>query len=248
MSNAMKYIQISELSIDQKRLYSNSTQNSYPLFIKYSTGVEHYWERMEKYFPEFQLALVDEKHQLIGTINSVPFHWDKNLEDLPHDGWDWLIKKSVEDYERNIQANFLGGIQINILAHHRSKGFSKKMIAKAKSLKSKHNLDNFILPIRPTLKWKFPELSMGEYIQKKVDNQLYDPWIRTHLNSGARVIKVCNNSMNVSGDINFWEKALGQSLKKSEYIQYKGALNPIEINIENNHGEYREENIWIKYF
>ena len=172
---------------------------------------------------------------------------DKPIGELPNDGWDWMIEKGVKDFENDIQANFLGGLQIIVNKKHLSKGYSKHLIAAAKDLMIKHSYQHFAIPIRPTLKHEYPEMDMTEYVNFKKEQVIFDPWIRTHMKQGAKFISVCENSMNVQGDIPFWQKLVLKPITNSGTYIIKGALSPINISIENNKGEYREANIWIYY-
>lgn len=180
-------------------------------------------------------------------MNAIPIFLDQSLNKLSNDGWDWLVKKGIEDYENNIVPNSLGGLQIIVKKKYQGKGYSTLLISKAKELRKKLRFKNFIIPIRPILKHKYPEMKMEEYINLKEGNVIYDPWIRVHLKNGARFIKVCENSMNVAGDIRFWEKILNKKITKTGLYMAEGALSPISIDVEKNQGEYREENIWICY-
>jgi len=86
---------------------------------------------------------------------------------------------------------------------------------------------------------------MSAYMKLRSQNEIYDPWIRTHLKSGAEVIKICNNSMNIQGDIKFWETLSKTKITKTGNYLVEGGLSPVRIDLQANHGEYREPNIWI---
>lgn len=104
-----------------------------------------------------------------------------------------------------------------------------------------------MIPIRPTKKHLFPEMTMTAYMHKKKDNKIFDPWLRTHVKAGAQIIKVCEKSMSVKGDLSFWEALMKRKLITSGAYKLEGALSLIVIDIENDHGEYLEPNIWIGY-
>nr|WP_280935049.1 GNAT family N-acetyltransferase [Aquimarina sp. 2201CG14-23] len=220
---------------------------AFPEIILNSQTTEKYWSTLEKYFPHTQLFMVNEDNNLIGFMNIVPVFWDQPLKELPDKGWDWLVQRSIYDYENNIQPNSLGGLQIVITKKFQRKGFSKLLISKAKEIKQNLGLINFVIPIRPVFKHKFPKMKMVDYLEFKKDQNIYDPWIRTHLNAGAKIISVCKNSMNVKGDIVFWQGLLNKKIVESGSYKIKGALNLVTIDIEKDFGEYREENIWIAY-
>jgi hypothetical protein len=243
----LKFIDFSALDECLLSKYRNAFKFAFPDIILHSEVVKNAWKKVETYFPEFQRILVGPNSDLIGFVNTLPMYWDQSLKELPDEGWDWLMQKGISDYENEIRPNCLGGLQIVISKNYLGNGLSKDFIAEAKSIKEKHGFENFVLPIRPTFKKKHPHVKMQDYMQLKKNNQIYDPWIRTHLKSGAKIIKVCSNSMNVQGGISFWESLMDQKITQSGYYEVEGALNLISIDFKKNSGEYREENIWINY-
>ena len=243
----LRYLTFDELSEDMKRLHERNTTSSYPQIVSDSQVVQSCWDKLGKYFPSFQVFAINGGNQLVGFVNTIPLKYDGTLQDLPDEGWDWLIQKGISDFEQGITANCLGGLQINISKAFRGQGYSALFIAKAKELRDRNGLDKLFIPIRPALKSELPKMNMAEYITYELDGRLYDPWIRTHLRSGAKIIKVCSNSMHIDGDLSYWEGALNQELHTSGNYYAAGCLNEIHIDVENNYGEYREANIWIHY-
>ncbi len=51
-------------------------------------------------------------------------HFDKNINELPDEGWDWGVKKSISDYKAEIKPNILMGVQIVVNRNHQGKGLS----------------------------------------------------------------------------------------------------------------------------
>ncbi|NNE16742.1 MAG: hypothetical protein HKN51_17290 [Saprospiraceae bacterium] len=236
-----------ELSLEQKSQYKNIVEDAFPKLIFQSSVVKTSWIKIEKYFPSFQRFLINEQNNILGLINTIPFFWDHPLSKLPDQGWDWLVKKGIGDFENGISPNHLGGLQIIVAKSFLNKGISKLLIAEGKKIMSEYKFRNFAIPIRPTFKSHYPEMAMDEYLNFKKEDKIFDPWIRTHLNSGAKVIKVCNNSMKISGRINFWKGIYKRETKQHNYWIVEGALNPILIKPKQDIGVYNEANIWIYY-
>jgi len=245
--SAIRFIYLTDLCEDLLEQYRAAINDAFPPITQHSQVIKKYWDRLEIYFPDHQIFMVEDDQTLLGFINTIPFFWDNALEDLPDDGWDWMMKKGIVDFQNDITVNCLGGLQVIIPKEHQGKGYSKQIIAIAKTFVKNKEYDYLIIPIRPTFKSKFPEIKMEEYCQKKVGDKIYDPWIRTHLNSGAEIIKVCPNSMQVEGSLTFWEGILGEKITGSGNYIAEGALNPVEIEVEKDYGVYHEENIWIYY-
>lgn len=247
MTNLITYRKFSDLDDSLLEQYRSAITLAFPEVILMSKVTKEYWNRLENYFPHTQIFLISETNELIGFINAIPIFWDQPMNELPNQGWDWLVKKGIEDFETKITPNTLGGLQIVVCEEYQGKGYSKLLILKGKELRENLGFENFIIPIRPILKYKYPDIKMKDYINFREQGKIYDPWIRTHLQNGATLIKVCENSMNVTGTIRFWEELLQQKIKESGPYQIQEALNLVWINIEEEYGEYREENIWIQY-
>ncbi|WP_299439147.1 N-acetyltransferase [uncultured Aquimarina sp.] len=243
----IQYLEFSDLDDHLLKQYRSAINKAFPKVILHSQVIKDYWDKLEKYFPHTQLFIVDEYRNLIGFMNAIPIYYDLPLTELPDEGWDWLVKKGIEDFENKITPNSLGGLQIVVIKEYQGQGYSKLLISRGKHAKENLGFKNFIIPIRPILKHTYPEMKMEDYIDLKEHDKIFDPWIRTHVDSGAQVIKVCENSMNVTGDVHFWEQLLHKKITESGSYEIKGALNLVSIDIENNYGEYEEENIWIHY-
>ena len=181
-----KFYSYSDLNAAQLEQYRLAVKAAFPRILFKSEVVKYCWTIIENYFPDFQRFLINVNGDLIGFINTIPVYWDKPLSDLPDDGWDWLVKKGIQDYELGIECNTLGGLQMIVCKDHQEKGYSKLLINEGKKIKDRFGYKNFILPIRPTLKSKYPEVDMNDYINYKKEDKIYDPWIRTHLSSGSK--------------------------------------------------------------
>ena len=245
--NKIKFKNFSNLNNTEIATYKAAVLDAFPAIILNSESIFQKWEKIEKYFPSYQLFAFHNNGTLIGFANTIPFQWNQNKNDLPNDGWDWMVNKGIKDFESNNKTNSLGGLQIVVTKEYLGKGYSKVLISKAKELKEEKKYKNLFIPIRPTLKQNYAQMPMNEYIEFKKDEKIYDPWIRTHLKCGASIIKVCENSMNVQGNIQFWENIYQNKIDQSGDLIIDGALHPVKIDIQNNSGEYREPNIWISY-
>ncbi len=247
MSESIRTYTFSQLNESLIQQYRKIVRSAFPEVIFQSEIVKHGWPTIEKYFPEYQIFFIDDDDNLIGLLNSIPIFWNHPLHDLPDEGWDWLVEKGIKGYENNIKPNCLGGLQIIVSKDHLGKGYSKKLITEGRKKQSELGFKNFVIPIRPTFKSNYPEMDMEEYIDFKTEGKVYDPWIRTHLSSGAEIIKVCPRAMTITGDIKYWEGLLGRKIEKSGYYIVEGALNTVLIHKEENVGIYHEDNIWINY-
>lgn len=242
-----RFLTFSELNPSQVKQYYTAVENAFPAIIQSTDTGQKYWDRLESYFPDHQLYLIGPNEELIGFINTIPFQFNQELKQLPEEGWDWMLGKGIEDYENKLKHNYLGGLQVIVKQEYQGKGYSKVILNYAKSICAKFKYRNLVIPIRPTRKHEFPEITMASYMEMTKEAKIYDPWIRTHLKNGASIIKVCENSMNVKRELDFWKPLIKKEIVESGNYLAHGALSPIRIDIKNNMGEYREPNIWIYY-
>lgn len=241
------FIALSALSPSQLVHYNDAISKAFPQIISESPVIKRNWSKLERYFPQHQQFLISAEDQLIGFINTVPFHFDKALSKLPDTGWDWMFEKGITDYENSVKPNYLGGLQVIVRQEFQKQGYSKRILNHAKTIFKTLGYDNLLIPIRPTKKHEFPAMAMTSYLNLKEKGEIFDPWIRTHVKGGAEVIKVCKQSMTMKGDVEFWEAMLQRKILQSGKHKLEGALELISIDFENDTGVYREPNVWIKY-
>jgi len=234
-----------QLNKEQLEQYNQAIADAFPPILAESPIILAYWQRLENNYPQHQHYLMSTDGELIGFMNTVPFRFEKQLEELPQEGWDWMLAKGLKDFENNHEASYLGGLQVIVRKKYQKQGFSKKIINHCREhLSDKLKL---VIPIRPIKKHEFPSMPMDDYLKLKDHDNIFDPWIRVHMSGGAQIIKVCEKSMTIEGDLKFWEKMFGRKIETSGEHILSGALSPILIDMENNSGVYMEPNIWIKY-
>ncbi|MDP6039552.1 MAG: GNAT family N-acetyltransferase [Candidatus Latescibacteria bacterium] len=221
-------------------------QSVWPPFMLNDPVANKYWGRLFSDFPECQIAMV-EGDSIIGAGNSVPISWDKSLEDLPDEGWDWALETAMEEADAGRQPASLIGLQIVIARDHQGKGLSSQMVQKLKDIATQKSLERVIIPVRPTLKHKYPLTPIERYIEWQKDDLPFDPWLRVHIRAGGQIIKPCTRAMTITGTVSEWESWTDMAFPESgEYIVPQ-ALTPVTIDREQNKGTYIEPNVWVEH-
>lgn len=223
-------------------------QNTWADFILQDHMNMKYWEQLHKEFPSFQFFLLDE-NKPVGCGNCVPLHLEsRDLSKLPDEGWDWVLSHAFESKELKLELNTLAALQIAINPAYRGEGISGILVNEMKKIALENGFEDFILPVRPNQKHKYPLIAIDEYIKWQNKEGLpYDAWIRVHAKNGAEIVKSCKKSMYVSGTIEEWEEWTGYDLKSSGQYLFESALTPIEVDIEKNFAYYAEPNVWMHY-
>jgi len=206
---------------------------------------EHYAGLLD-YYPEYQLYLVDEGTGYpVAVANSVPFAYS-DLDALPAEGWDWLVETAVRT--KSEPSNTLGALAISVPAVHRVKGYGRLLIRALVELAKIKGLQAVVAPVRPSAKAAHPWVPISEYVSWTDEKgRTYDPWLRSHLSAGGRLIGPCERSMVVQEPVAFWENWSNQRFETSGTYALKGALAPVKIDLDHQTGIYEEPNIWVRY-
>lgn len=206
---------------------------------------EHYQGLLDEY-PEYQLCLVDEETGYpVAVANSVPFACS-GPDDLPAEGWDWVVETAART--KNKQANMLGALAVSVPAVHRSKGYARLIIRSLLSLAETKKLNGIVVPVRPTGKVRHPWVPIADYMAWTDDSgRLYDPWLRSHLSSGGKIVGPCERSMVVHEPLGFWENWSRQRFEETGDYALQGGIAPVKIDVDRQTGTYEEPNVWIAY-
>lgn len=216
-------------------------------FLNYTRPhYELYSELLEDY-ADYQLCLVDEERGYpVAVANCVPLSCS-GLDDLPPEGWDWLVETAGR-HRRGHALNTLGALAISVPAVYRAKGYARIMIRALVEMAEKRGYCGLVAPVRPSAKSRYPRVSIDEYITW-TDNEgrTYDPWLRSHLSSGGKLIGPCCRSMVVNEHLGFWENWTRTTFAKSGDYELAGTLVPVHIDVDRQCGRYEEPNVWVAY-
>lgn len=232
---------------DYRSQAGNIAETSWPEFMLQDPIANEHWHELFDRFNEYQFALLDtEKNRMAAMANSLPFFWDKPLEDLPEGGWDWVFLRAIEDHKKGTKLNIQSAIQINIHPEYQGQGLSPVMVNAMREIGRSKGFQNLVAPVRPSQKSKYPLTKIDDYIKWKTDGGLpLDAWLRVHVRAGAKIIKPCHQAMTIRGTVAEWEKWTGLKFPQSGMYVVAGALIPIEMDAENNVGVYIEPNVWM---
>lgn len=205
---------------------------------------ELYTDLLDKY-ADYQLCLVDlETDYPVAVFNSVPLSYTGS-GDLPQEGWDWVVETGARPKGPH---TVLGGLAMSIPAVHRAKGYGRRMLRAMRELAESKGLNGVLAAVRPSSKARHPWIGIDDYVTwTDGKGRAFDPWLRSHLSSGGKLVGPCKRSMVVEEPIAFWE-----TWSKTEYPQsgsyvIDGALVPLNIDLDRGIGRYEEPNIWVTY-
>ena len=141
----------------------------------------------------------------------------------------------------------LCALAILIDPDHQGGGLSRVMLEHMRGLAAARGWDLFA-PVRPTLKHRYPLTPMERYMHwRRDDGLLFDPWLRSHERVGAELVGMAPDSLVSEGTVAELEEWCGLEFPESGSYVVEGALVPVEIDREADHGSYREPNVWMRH-
>jgi len=214
-------------------------------FLNFTRAHFAFYQQLLDEHADCQLCLVDEVTGYpVAVGNCVPLACD--FDNLPPEGWDWIVETAAND--RATPRNALGALAISVPNLHRGKGVARTMIQAFRDLALAKGLDGVIAPVRPSEKHRHPFIPMEDYLGWTDDKgRIYDPWLRSHLSAGGKIIKPAERSMTVEEPVAFWENWIGHRFEGSGAYAVDGALAPVSIDIDEGVGRYVEPNVWFAY-
>jgi GNAT superfamily N-acetyltransferase len=232
-----------ELAVRQREIVASVWKP----FMLQDALADRCWARLERYFADFQIYLL-RGDELLGLANTIPFCWHLPLKWLPQRGWDWLMERGITGHERGTPPNCLGGLQLAVAAAFQGQGYSAMLLEEMKREAIRRGLSRLLVPIRPTLKHHYPLLPMGRYLGWDNGRGLpYDPWIRTHVKSGARIVRTCRRSMTIRGSVEQWEGWTGLAFRSAGRYPVGGATSAVRIDLATDEGLHHDRNVWVCY-
>ena len=217
---------------------------AWPRFMLEDDVADEYYGEMLDRFPDCQWLLVEDGC-VLAAGHAVPFEW---AGELPDEGWDWVLKRSVEGHRRGRAADAMSAIEICIDPAHRGRGLSHRMVAELHAVAGRRAVDHLVAPVRPSHKARYPLIAMDDYVEWiRADGQLFDPWLRVHAHAGATVERVAPQAMRVTGTVAEWEQWTGLAMPSSGRYVVEGALAPVEVDRVADRGTYVEPNVWMRH-
>jgi GNAT superfamily N-acetyltransferase len=211
----------------------------FPTFVfKGDQAVDTNWEPFLEAYPGYQLALFADEEMVAAGVTA-PMRWDGSVESLP-DVFSDIFPKEPQDF------NTLCALAGLVDPRFQGQGLSRKVLIHMKEIAIRHDMSSFVVPVRPTHKERYPLILLTDYIEwRREDGYLYDPWLRVHERLGASVLGILPVGVQAEGTVTQWESWTGMRFLSSGSYVVPGALNPLEIDVEQDKGTYIEPNVWM---
>lgn len=206
-------------------------------------GHEEDIDELVRSAPEHQVVAVDAEDRVRGVAFSLPVSWDRTLDDLPA-GWDDAVTRAGDLRRSGRPGDAATALSITVASDATRRGLSAQLIGALREATAKAGGRALIAPVRPVLKERYPLVDMAEYLTwQNDDGQVFDPWLRTHLRAGARVLGVAPASMTITGTVSDWRSWVEDPMPGPGSYVVTGGLAPVVV--EDGAGTYVEPNVWL---
>jgi GNAT superfamily N-acetyltransferase len=229
---------------DEARAAFHST---WPKFIFHDPVAAEYIERVEEYFPYYDVILLDDGRVVAGAWG-VPLRWDGQVSGLPADGFDGALITSVTGHENAVPADTLCVMAAAVRADWQGTGLAGKALTALRERAAGTGLGHMIAPVRPALKSRYPLTPMASFARwMRGDGLHIDPWIRTHQRLGARILRPAPRSMLITGTVAEWEDWAKMAFPQTGRYVVPDALDLVRIDRAADRGTYAETNLWMRH-
>jgi GNAT superfamily N-acetyltransferase len=217
----------------------------WPEFLLHDPVANTLWDYLWSDFPEYQLALLDSDDAIMAAANSAPLSWDGTDAGLPS-GWDDQFERTMAGHHAGTAPNTLGALQIVVAPGRQGQGLSAVMVDAFRALARARGFGAVIACVRPTLKHRYPLMSMSDYAAwQREDGLPWDAWLRVHVRAGGRIVRVSPQSMTIDAPIAAWRTWTGQEFPVSGPYWVDRALEPVQVDITADRATYHDANVWV---
>lgn len=221
-------------------------RDGWPEFVLHDPVSNACREAVARYFPRFDVLLV-EGDAVLGRAVAVALRWDGQVSGLP-DGYDGALTAAVAEHESGTAPDTLCVVSATVRPDRAGEGLAGTVLTALRERAADAGLTRVIVPVRPTLKSRYPLTGMADFLRwTRADGLHLDPWIRTHQRLGATILAPAPRSMVVTGTVAQWEGWTGMAFPQSGRYVVAGGLDLVTIDRETDHGAYAETNVWMRH-
>ena len=218
----------------------------WPEFILHERCAPELMGRAWEYFPEFDVRLLEDDMVTAGGW-AVPLQWNGVAGELP-DGYDGALTSALAGYRSAAAPDTMCVMAVAVAVTASALAWPARSSPRCVTGRRRPGSRRVIVPVRPTLKSRYPLTSMADFAGWARDDGLHlDPWIRTHQRLGAEILCPAPRSMIVTGTVAEWQGWAGMAFPQTGSYVVPGALDLVDIDAEGDRGSYAETNLWMRH-
>lgn len=232
---------------DLRRRLDEVATLGWPPFMGASAESEARWARLLDLWPRHQFAIIGaDDGVVVAAGHAVPCVWDGLESGLPK-GWDDVVLQGIALAERDgPELTTASALSVVSDPAHRSRGLAAVAVEAMRRVASSAGHTALLAPVRPNLKHRYPLIPMDRYMAwTDTGGRCFDPWLRTHMEAGAHILRVAAESMTIVAAVSDWEQWTGAPMPGPGHYIVPEALVPIEVDGNVRNGTYVEPNVWM---
>lgn len=219
----------------------------WPKFIFHDAVAQRLMPIVEQAFAEFSLAIVEDDDCIVAGGWGVPLAWTGEVDDLPN-GWDGALERAVEGRKQGIEPNAFCAMATEVVGTTGGAGLAGRVLTALRERATQRGLARMIAPARPTLKHRYPLVPIARYASWiRADGLPFDPWIRTHIRCGARILSTTDAAMRIVATVAEWEAMSEMAFPETGDYVVPQALSLVRIDLDTDRGSYVEPAIWMQH-
>jgi hypothetical protein len=215
------------------------------VFMQYNRVADAHYFMSVKEFPELCLVATAEDGSVVANAHAVRFAFRGSF---PAGGYEQLLVWAYLDHDRGNATDTAGALNISVAASLQGQGLSGLMLGALRSAVVDAGLRRLVAPVRPTWKDREPRTPMSSYAARlRSDGLPYDPWLRTHVRAGGRIVGVAPTSWLIAGTMAEWHTWTGLPFDRDGYVDVPHALAPVYCSVASDHAVYVEPGVWVDH-
>ncbi|TMR07004.1 N-acetyltransferase [Actinomadura soli] len=225
--------------------------DDWPAFINQDKVGDLYYADAITAFPEFVQLAFDRAapDRLVAKAFSVPFSWAHDPDErLPAGAWDEVILAATHDRLAGRKGNLVSALEISIRRDLRGTGLAAVMLAEMRGNAMRLGYSSLVAPVRPNAKFHQPDMPIEQYAALSRDDGLpVDPWLRTHVRAGGRIVGFSRHAMTISGELAEWRSWTGLPFDTAGPVYVPDALVPVHCDLVHDYAVYCEPCVWVHH-
>jgi GNAT superfamily N-acetyltransferase len=218
----------------------------WPEFIFHDSATDAHLGRVRELFGDWELVLLDGE-ELVGAGWGVPLCWDGTVDDLPG-GYTDSLARALAAYDAGKPADSFAILAGQVRPDRQREGLAGRLLTELADAAVRTGLHRVICPVRPTHKARYPLTPIERYATwTRDDGMPLDPWLRTHVRLGARILAPAPASQIITGSVADWQHWTGLALPDPGDYVIPDGLAVLHVDHATDTGAYVEPNIWVQH-
>ena len=218
----------------------------WPAFIESDDLATRYLPTVRATFGHLEVAVL-RSDSLVGAGWGVPVAWDGGPSTLPG-GYSDALERAVRGHQAALTPDTLVVCAAQVRPDAVRSGIAVAILAGLIEAAEAAGLAKVVAPLRPTAKHRYPLTAIESYAAwRRADGSAFDPWIRTHLRMGGRILGTRPASQTFTGTVQQWEQWSGFDLPGDGAYIVPDALAPLHIDRAANVGTCVEPTVWVRH-